>query len=120
MKNNIKEIFIAVALVSLLLLVLNPFDFWMPNMAHMIVLACLIGVFGIYAGYVLREKIHDEREGVHRMFAGRVAFLVGTFVLIVATLIGAWKDQIDPWVVTALTAMIVAKIFAHAYSDKNL
>lgn len=121
MKNNFyAEYIIPVILVVLLLLILNPLDLWMPTMAHVTVLVLLLVVFGLYASYVLREKAVDERDVFHRMFAGRVAFLSGTTVLIIGILAGAWHDVVDPWLISALVAMILSKIGARIYGDRNL
>jgi hypothetical protein len=78
MKNNLKiEIFVSLALVFLTILVLNPFHFWMPSMLHMIMLALMLVALAFFAIFVLREKIQDEREVVHRTLSGRVAFVTG-------------------------------------------
>ena len=75
--NTTREIGVAVVLIGLFLALLNPFHLWMPTMLHMIMLALGIGAFGAYAIFVMREKAADERDGVHRMHSGRIAFLVG-------------------------------------------
>lgn len=120
MKNNIKEITVSAILVTLLVLILNPFSFWMPDMAHMVVLALLVASFGIFASFILNENMGDERDGVHRMFAGRVAFLSGATVLIAGILVQGLSDNIDLWLIVALVVMVVAKITARIYGQKYL
>ena len=120
MKNNIQETTVALMLVVLLLLILNPYDFWMPNMAHLTALVAVLIAFAVYASYVLREKILDERDALHRMFAGRAAFLAGTTVLLVGVVIGAVKDAVDSWLILSLVVMILTKIGARFYTDRNL
>lgn len=119
MKNLNKEIITSVILVLLLALILNPFDFWMPNMMHMMVLAIIVAAFGTFASLVLRERAIDERENVHRMFADRIAFLSGSTILVVGIFIQALDDNIDPWLIATLVVMVLAKTLALLYSQKN-
>lgn len=118
MRNSrIQEVAIGVALVALLVLSLNPFGLWMPDMAHIAVLAGIIACFGLFAAFILREKAADERDVAHRSFAARSAFLAGSAILIVAILIQGARGDVDGWLVATLVAMIVAKLSARAYMD---
>lgn len=121
MQNNFKkEIGVSIALVFLLALILNPFDILMPTMAQVAVLAFTVAAFGVFASFILKESARDEREGAHRMFAGRVAFLAGATVLILGIVVqGVWAT-IDVWLVAALVAMVVGKVAARVYTEKNL
>ena len=75
MKNNLLETLVTVCLISLAILLLNPFHFWMPDMMVMGMLALTLGLFAVFASFILRERIADERDGLHRTLAGRNAFL---------------------------------------------
>ena len=110
------EITSAVIIGVLGILILNPLHFWMPTMLHMAVLACAVIAFGAFSVFVLSEHAHDEREDVHRMFAGRVGFLMGGAVLLFGIIVESLMESLDPWLVGALLAMILAKIGAHIYS----
>ena len=112
--NTTREIGVAVVLIGLFLALLNPFHLWMPTMLHMIMLALGIGAFGAYAIFVMREKAADERDGVHRMHSGRIAFLVGAGALVAGIIYQSYIDQIF-----VLVLMVIAKIGAHFYSDRN-
>ena len=121
MKNNFyKESIVAVVLVILLLFILNPYHFWMPDMAHITMLAALLAVFALYASYVLREVAVDERDVLHRMFASRASYLAGSSLLILGILYGAIKDALDIWLIVVLVIMILTKLVARFYSDRNL
>jgi sugar phosphate permease len=121
MKNNyIVETTVAVILVILLLFIINPFHFWMPNTLHMMVLGATIVAFGIFSAFILKEKVHDEREGAHRMLAGRVAFLSGSSVLILGIIVQEFSHNVDLWLPICLVMMIIAKILARVYSERNL
>ena len=120
MKNNsLKEISITAVLVVLALFVLNPFDFWMPTMAHMIMLALLLVAFAVFAVFLYREKPGDERDVLHTMNSGRVAFLVGSALLTLGIVVQALQDSVDPWLVATLVGMVLSKLLSRIYSDKK-
>ena len=120
MKNkNIKEIIVSVLLIVLAFLILNPFNFWMPDMMEITILACIFILFGIYATFIVRERVTDEREDFHRMLAGRNAFLVGSGIIIIGMFVEAQTYMVDKWLVFALISMILTKILSRLWSDKN-
>ena len=121
MKNNLKvEILISFVLVLLAILLLNPFHFWMPNMMHMVMLAFILVIFALFAIFVLREKVQDERDSVHRMLSGRVAFLTGSALLTIGIVAQSLEDAVDVWLVVVLVAMVLSKLVTRIYSDNRL
>ncbi|OGI65533.1 hypothetical protein A3A95_02965 [Candidatus Nomurabacteria bacterium RIFCSPLOWO2_01_FULL_39_18] len=120
MKNNIKETIVTVCLIAIAILLLNPFHFWMPDMMVMAMLAFALVIFGIFASFILREKVFDERDIIHRTLAGRNAFLAGATILMLSIVIEGYSHSVDPWLVIALIAMIIVKITTRIWSDKNL
>jgi hypothetical protein len=120
MKNNIIETIVTVCLIAIAILLLNPFHFWMPDMMVVAMLAVTLGLFGVFASFILREKMFDERDGQHRTLAGRNAFLTGSGVLTLGIVIQGYSHSVDPWLVIALITMIVVKIATRIWSDKNL
>ena len=115
-----KEILASCVLVGLVVLVLNPFHFWMPMPLQMMILGATIAAFGVVAGFVVRERAKDERDEAHRMRAGRVAFLAGTAVLVVGIIVQSFTHQVDSWLVGTLAVMLVAKMLARGYEDRYL
>ena len=121
MKNNSKiEIAISFVLVILTVLLLNPFHFWMPNMIHMMVFALTLVMFALFATFILREKVQDERDAVHRMLSGRVASLVGSTFLVIGIIIQSLRDTLDVWLVVVLVTMVLSKLITRIYSDSRL
>lgn len=116
MKNSLlQEIFVSLALVVLLVLFLNPFGFWMPNALLMMMVLGLVVVFVIFASFVWKENSRDEREGLHKMMAGRIAFLSGTALLVIGIIVQSFKHELDFWLVFTLGTMILAKIIGLIY-----
>ena len=115
-----KEIIASCILVVLIVLVLNPFHFWMPMPLHVMVLGATIAVFGVVAGFVMRERAIDERDVAHRMRAGRIAFLTGTAILVIGIVVQSFMYEVDPWLAGALAGMLIAKMLARVYEDRYL
>ena len=116
-KNNfLQEVTVSLVLIILLALLLNPFHFWMPTNVLIAMLVGFMVVFALFASFVWKEGAKDEREILHRMFAGRVAYLVGTGTLVLAITMQCFSHTLDPWLVVTLGLMILAKIGGVVYS----
>lgn len=121
MKGNviISETGISIILVILLFIFLNPFDLLMPPPFLSMLVIILIAVFGIFAALIWKERARDEREGLHRMLAGRFAFLAGSGILVLGIIVQSLHHSIDPWLIYALVIMIIAKIIGLLYGQHN-
>lgn len=117
MKNNLflSETIISVVLIVLLVLFLNPFNFLMPPPFLSMIVVVLIAIFGMFIAVVWKEQVRDEREGLHRMLAGRFAFLVGSSILVIGIIAQALRHASDPWLIYALVGMLIAKILGLIY-----
>ena len=111
---------ISFTLVILAVLLLNPFHFWMPNMMHMVMLAFTLVIFALFTVFILREKVQDERDTVHRMLSGRVAFLTGSALLTIGIVVQSLQDAVDVWLVVVLVVMVLSKLVTRMYSDNRL
>lgn len=121
MKNKtLKEITVPLALIVISVLLLNPFHFWMPDMMIAGILVALLVLFGIFASFILKEKAFDERDDMNRSLAGRNAFLAGSAIIMIAIITQGYRHSLDPWLVVALTVMIIIKIGSHFWNNKNL
>lgn len=121
MKNNRAiEVTTSLVLLVLAVLLLNPFGFWMPDFVLMCILALMFVAFALFAAFLLRENAFDERELLHRMFSGRVAFLTGTTILTVGIVVQSLEHDVDLWLVLALVGMVLSKLISRIYSDKQL
>ena len=102
---------VSVVFLILLLLMANPFDFWMPTSIAYLSVAAVALVGALYAGLVYKEYPRDEREEGIRGSAGRVAYLVGIVVLILGIAVPIFmNDHPSVWVIGALAAMVIAKV----------
>jgi len=121
MKNKLffNELTISIILIILLVLFLNPLDFLMPPPFLSMLVIFLIAIFGIFTAVIWKEKPRDEREGFHSMYAGRIAFLTGSTILVIGIVTQEVRHRTDPWLIYALTGMIIAKIFGFLYGQKK-
>jgi hypothetical protein len=112
------QIIISGVLLVMLILLADLFPFWMPTMNQMVPLTFATVLLVTWAGFVMFEATGDERELLHRMHAGRAAYLAGLAVLTLALVVQGLSHTIDPWILGALGAMVVSKIVARAYFNK--
>jgi len=114
----IQEIILSLVLVGLLVFFVNPMDFWMPDGRDFVIVCGAIVVYAFFAGFVWKEKALDERDAEHKKFAGHIAFVTGTGLLMLGLIVQHFKmEMIDPWIVYTLAGMIVAKVLGRVYSD---
>ena len=111
---------ILIVLAVLLFTLVDPFMYWMPGATQMIAMTLAAGLLALFVGVVLKEGSGDERETQHRMYAGRAAYLSGIAVLTIALVVQGLAHAIDPWTPLTLVVMVVAKLAARHYSDRNL
>jgi len=115
-KDTLIELVISLSFIVLLVLLLNPFNFWMPTSIQMLLIALVVIVFALFASFVWREKARDEREEYHKMTAGRIGYLAGIAILVLGVVVQAFAHALDPWLVSALGVMVITKIVALVYS----
>ena len=109
---------LSLLLLGLVSLCLGPVQaLWMPTMfANMILLAVIV-VFIIFAVFIWKEKAQDERAELHRLAADRVAFLVGSGVLVCGVLWETWHHGDNTWLLAVLVGMVLAKLAALVYQE---
>ena len=118
MVNKLLSIGTAVVLVGLLTLLSDPFMLWMPMGAQLFVLLSAVVLACAWVGFVMYEQAHDEREVLHKMHAGRIAYLSGIAVLTTALVVQGLNHTIDPWISIALGVMVISKLFTRFYSER--
>ena len=118
MKNKTIQISIAILLIVCLTLLSDPFMLWMPMGAQMAALLGAAVLLAIWTGFVMYERAPDEREAVHRMNAGRMAYLSGIVLLTIALVTQGLAHDIDPWISVTLGTMVLVKLLSRFYSER--
>lgn len=120
MKNkSLTEVSISTILIILLVLLLDPFKILMTTQVQMMMIALILVIFISFCAFVWKEKSKDEREQLHKQIASRFAYLSGASVLIIAIVAQSFNHTLDPWIVFALIAMILAKIAGSLYANNK-
>ena len=114
---KILERIVAIVLIILLILIGNPFMFWMPSMLLATILVVITALIFVWAGFVLTEEAHDEREEWHRTNAGRAAYIGAAGMLTIALVYQGFTHTIDLWIPATLAVMILAKLFTRFFAD---
>ncbi|MFT7557626.1 MAG: hypothetical protein ACI83D_000291 [Planctomycetota bacterium] len=119
MHNTKKTFLVAGVFIVLLLLLLNPFGWWMSSTLITIIVIGVLIVFSLYSGLFFREKINDERELAHSGLAARVSYMVTHWALVFGIIIQAIQRDLDIFLISILILSIVAKLCARIYYDRN-
>lgn len=107
-------------LVVLLFIIFNPWNVFMPGYLVMGFLIAAAVLYIVFATFLWRESSGDEREQFHRLFADRIAYLVGSGFLLLGIVIGELQHALDPWLIFALAIMVIAKIAGLIYGKNKL
>ncbi len=111
---------LAATILILLVAILNPGHFWMPSMVHMSISISLLLFVALFGVFVWNEKARDEREEMHKHKVGRIAYLVGTTVLVIGIFVQSLGHHYpDPWMVAALGSMILTKLVGLVWMHKK-
>lgn len=117
MKDS-RSTLLALLIIILLFLLINPFNFYMATMMTMWFLLALFVVSGFFATYVWKEHSHDEREEELSAKASRSAFLLGTAVLLIGIVVEyVTMSDIDVWLTSAFGVMVISKILVRKLSE---
>ena len=117
MSKSPLHIIVGLVLAFLLLTLADLVPFWMPMMGEMTAVLIVSVLLLVWIGFVLKEQAHDEREALLTMKSGRVAYLLGLFVLMVALIMQGKEDMIDPWIALALAVMVLAKLATRFFNE---
>ena len=117
MNKNYFHIAVAAILAFFLLTLADLVPFWMPMMGEMMMLLLVVVLLLVWAGFVMQETAHDEREVLLKMKSGRVAYLSGLGVLMVALVVQGMSHAIDPWIAIALAVMVITKLFTRLFEE---
>ncbi len=115
-----RQLFDIVLLVSLSLAsvtAIMPKAIVMTTAVQMMFLTIVIGLIAAFLVLLWRERPDDERELQNQALASRMAYIVGSLVLIVALIIQSLNHQLDPVIPIALLAMIATKIILQRVKD---
>lgn len=114
------EIIIALALILLLVTFLQPFKLFMPHAMHPFMVPLLVVLLVLLGGVLWKESAGDERDQLHKFISARFAYFAGVVILICGIIIQSFQHSVDPWLISAICVMLLAKIIGHIYGKFKL
>jgi len=118
-KDNLREILIALGLIIILIFLMNPMDLYYSNMMLLSSLTILIILFIFFSIFIWKDKSVDEREELHQHLASRSAYLIGSGIMLLGIIVQSLEHAIDIWLVIALIGMIISKIVVKKWSANH-
>ncbi len=115
----LKEFIMPILLAILIFFLINPLDWWMNNAVYMLLVLLLLLAFSTFSVFFWKEHVLDERESLHRMISGRIAFLIGGGVTVIGIVVQSFSHAIDPWLLAVLLSMVVGKAGAFLWSRSH-
>lgn len=112
-----KEVILTLILLGLLACFMFFEELLMPMQTNVMLSLALIITFFLFTAFIWKEKGHDEREHLHTLTAGRVSFLIGSGILVTAIVVQSFQHNIDPWLIYALSGMVLSKLLTHLYQE---
>jgi len=85
----------------------------------MVALVMVTVLLLIWAGLIVSETASDEREVNIKSQSGRVAYVAGMLVLMLALIMQGLAHAIDPWIPVTLAVMVSTKLLARLYLDRQ-
>lgn len=110
MNKKYLQIAVAGVLAFFLCTLADLIPFWMPMMGELTALLVVVVLMLVWVGFVMQENAHDEREVLLKMKSGRIAYLSGLGILMLALIVQGLHEAIDPWIAIALAVMVLAKL----------
>lgn len=117
--KSLLDLVLILILALLSFIALAPEKIVMPNNLQMLFVTITLALIASFLVLFWRENPRDEREANNQAAASRMAYIVGTIVLIVAMLLQNLDHHPDPTEPVALLAMIATKIIVQRRRDKR-
>jgi NADH:ubiquinone oxidoreductase subunit 2 (subunit N) len=115
--KSLLDIVLLLGLSTIVLLAVAPKKFVMPSSLQMLILAIVLGLIASFLVLLWREQPNDEREMQNQALASRLAYIVGSLVLIIALITQSLGHDLDPIIPITLLTMISTKIIVQRNKD---
>jgi cobalamin synthase len=118
-KMTTSEVLLGLAIIIALVLLINPFNVLMTSaLTLMLIMFFALAVIA-FAIFLWREQPQDEREALHILMAGRISYLIGGGVLVLAIIVQVFQHHLDQWLAIVLAAMVLTKLIVSAWMKRR-
>lgn len=111
------EVIVVIVLLGIAFILFNPTHLLMPDSVSTLLMLALIVAFLLFLAIIWRENAKDERESHHIHKSGRIAYFIGTTILVIGIIAQATRHDIDPWLLLALAGMVITKLASRIYQN---
>jgi len=118
-ENPFVDLLLATSLILLLLFAYNPFEFWMPEMLHIVLIGGIASVLVLFLVLVWKEQDYDERDTRNRLISGKYSFIVGTVILAIGNIVQLLQYEMNIWLPLALAGMVLTKLLSMAVLERS-
>ena len=113
-----KQFLTSLAVAFLVIVSVDPLGWYYSYMTSFTIVALLAVAFVAFQVLIWKEAPRDEREEDHEKKAGKVAYMLGTIVLLVGLVVQIFQHDVDLWLVAALLVMILGKMISCLYIER--
>lgn len=114
MKTSLEVLF-SLPILVILVVFLNPTHLLMPDSLNLMLIIGLIVAFLAFAALLWQERADDERDTSHMQKAGRLSYMVGVATLVAGVVVQAFQHNLDPWLIYALSLMVLSKVLSRIF-----
>ena len=121
MKNYkiIIDVMLLLGLAALAFFTIMPQSVSMSNDMQMMFMVIIFILTSIFLVLVWNENPKDERERQNQAIAGRYAYLVSIFMLLIMLVVDVMKHTLDPLLPISLFVVIAVKLLYQRASNDN-
>jgi hypothetical protein len=117
--KSILDIVLLASLFVMSFLAIAPKTFVMPTSVQMLFLAVVLVLIATFLLLLWREQPSDEREAHNQAAASRLAYIVGSVVLIITMVVQSLHHRLDAAIPIILLAMIATKLIIQRTKDDS-
>jgi cobalamin synthase len=115
--KSILDAILLLGMGAIAFLAIAPNTLLMPTSFQMVLLAVVLALLAGFLALLWREQPSDEREAQNQALASRMAYIVGSVVLIAALVVQSLRHELDAAIPVALLAMIATKVLVQRTKD---
>lgn len=106
------ELLVSIAIIIVLIVLLDPFSFFVPRKIFVLVSLELAVNFGLFASFIAREQATDRHPSFRGMLSEKLGYLAGGILLVFGITIQTVRGDLDRWLVLVLGSMVLVKMLA--------
>lgn len=108
-RTHLPEFLFIFLALSLFIVTLTTKTIVVSETFHTTLLTSLVTILVLFLIFFWRSP-KDEREESHSAYSGKFGYILGSLTLIIAMIVQCYHHTVDPWILIALTVMVVSRM----------